>query len=146
MADYQARLDAAREAMDAALATYKRERAALLRTDGAPLFSEVEQAARLAALNETLHSAADKAITVADAELTELNRLAEAEGDDPTARLSAGEVAAAAARWVFVKEDATALPLGDLVTRIRGVLAAGGGAPDKVSAFLWARAGREWCS
>src|SRR5438874_6453463 len=98
-------------ALARAQAAFEREQALLYRSDGQPRYSDVEHGRRLAALHAALDDAIGAARETADtlisAQQTLLQHL---EAGDPLDSLTSSEQAAAAARQVFIKEDAERLP------------------------------------
>ena len=119
---------------------YEAEHAKLLREDGTRRFSDKEHAERDAALRADLGGTLDAVETSADEETSRAEATL-AKYFDRSALLSAEELAAAGARRVFVSEDADRLPLDELASRLEALLkeASDAGAPDRASAFLYAR-------
>jgi hypothetical protein len=127
------------EEVTVALDKFERGKSALFRPDGTMKYSEAEHNELLIGLTERLHGVAERHHDAAEAEVALVQRLQEAEHDDPTMHLTPAELQLANARSQFVREDAMGLPLPQLLTRLRGIAAASGGKPDKTQAFLWSR-------
>lgn len=132
-------IEQADQELTTALATFERGKASLYRSDGSMKYSEPEHNERLRALTETLHGVAEGIDRAVDGEIATVRQLLDSEHDDPTLYLSASELTLANARSQFIREDAMTLPLPQLLTRLRGIIAAGGGKPDRVQAFVWSR-------
>ena len=132
-------LDEARQAVDSAAERYVSDRASLYRADGERRFSEAEHAEREAAALAPLHQARDRALAAVEAEMQTLRRFEEAQHEDPSRLLTAGELAEANARSQFVREDAASLPIPALCRQLRAALAASGDPPPVVDRFLYSR-------
>jgi len=132
-------IDKTQADLTTALETFERGRATLYRPDGGPKYAETTHAELLATLTATLHGVAQRVDAAVAAELAAVRRAEEAEHDDPVSYLTPAELATANARAGFVREDSERLPLPQLLTRLRGVLAAGVNGPDKPTALVWGR-------
>lgn len=120
--------------VDAAVATYNRERKALYHDDGRPIYADTEarEAAALAKLDDLVARAEEEASEAVQAAEREIDAHEHA---DPTSALSADELGRANARARFVKEDADLLPLPELAGRLRAAL----GGSDRAALYLLAR-------
>jgi hypothetical protein len=132
-------IDKAQAEVTTALDAFERSKASLYRVDGSMKYSEQEHNDRLKVFTETLHGVAQRVDDAVEAELNTVRRLEEAALGDPVAHLTPGELATANARALFVREDAERLTLPQLLTRLRGVVAAHEMQADRVACFLWAR-------
>ncbi len=127
-------------AAEAGAARVRRERAALVRPDGSPMFTPQEQAERERAMLEGAGVAYDAATSrygaLADAErATAEAALTTLDGEDGWSRLTEAERAAASTRQPFIAEDAATLTAPELARRARAAIAA----KDKASGYLWLR-------
>lgn len=135
-------IEKTQEELAAALGEFDRAKASLYRPDGSAKYAPAEHDERLRALTEKLHGHAERLDAAAEAEIRQVGRLVEANGDDPSSHLTTAELQAASARQAFVKEDCESLPLAELVARVRGVAAANELQRDRPSAYLWSRYAR----
>jgi hypothetical protein len=122
--------------IDRAAERFEAARAKLYRSDGQPIYGPEEHRQRLDALlgefdavGAAVTGAAEEAIAEAEGKLAIL------EGGDPLDGLKPDELDRANRLAAFIREDAEALPHGELAKRLRAVLAAG----DRPKALLWAR-------
>jgi hypothetical protein len=123
-------------ALERADAARNADKAKLLRPDGTRMYGDAEHAEREARIDqafeaeaERVTAAAERASAEADSELVKLD------GTDPLDALSAEDQQRAAARAPFIREDTELLPPGELMKRVRGVLASG----DRVAMILYQR-------
>ena len=127
-------------AAEAGAERVRRERAALLRPDGSPVYAADEHAERERAIQDGAGAAYDAATSrygaLADDErATAEAALAQLDGEDGWSRLTDAERQAASTRQPFIKEDAETLAAPELARRARAALAA----KDKAAAYLWLR-------
>ena len=124
----QARAEAAQE-------HYEAQERALRRADGQPVYGEAETRDRLGALRAertaAMRQIQEEAGAVRAAARAEIERV---ENADPLAALSAEELAVANARRPFALDAADGLDRGDLLARLRSVLA--GGDRGEIGAYL----------
>jgi hypothetical protein len=133
------KIDAAQEDLTTALARFERNRADLSMPDGSPKYAPAVHDNLLAGAVRSLHDVAGELDEAVEEEVRTVQRLREAAEDDPITQLSDAELQKANLRAVFVQQDADHLTLPALAARLRGIIAAGNGKPDKVQAFLWSR-------
>ena len=126
--DLQARAEAAQE-------RYEAQERMLYRADGQPIYGEAEMRDRLGALRAertaAMRQIQQEAVAVREAARAEAERI---ENADPLAALTAEELATANARRPFALDAAEGLDRGDLIARLRSVLA--GGDRGEIGAYL----------
>lgn len=118
-------LEAARLGVEKSLAIHAANQATLFTFEGKPIYPPDKQASEAARLLVGVEASVDRAVTTADKVTAEVESQRLAPHADPTSALSAGDLADANLRAVWVKEDCESLPLDDLVERLRAVHAAG---------------------
>jgi len=131
------------EQVNTAAARTEADLAKLLRPDGTPVWGPAEHTERAAALvasfdqaAQALYEQAERDEAAARATITALD------GADPLDRLDAAELARANSLRAFIAEEAADVPLTQLLTRLRAVLAT---ATDRAALVLWQRyAGKRW--
>ena len=123
-----------REKIDRMVEAREQEEAKLYRSDGSKLYSNEEHAEREADIRHRFRLVMDEIDEEADKRISEAEEaLLVAENADPTDALTTEELATANARRPFVSDEVNALPLGNLTTRCKAILAVG----DKPAAFLY---------
>jgi hypothetical protein len=123
---------------DAADKHFEEERARLYR-DGKKFYSDdehKEQEAALRAERNRIARAVEEEVEQSAAEARQ--ELEHLQNEDPSQLLNAAELESANARRALVADDVTALSEGELVSRLRSVLASG----DRASQYLFWQAGR----
>jgi len=133
-------IERAQADIEAALARFERNTAELHLPDGSKKYADAVHDTLLAGHVTALHNVAADLDTAVEEEVATVQRLREAEEDDPTAQLNPAELQTANLRALFVQQDAEHLTLPQLAARLRGIVAAGNGKADRVQAFLWSRA------
>lgn len=128
-------LETQKVAVQRAIEAHSTGKAALLTHDGRPINAPAVHDRELAKLLAPVEAAVQRAIEAADGviEAVEAQRLAPFQ--DPTAALSSAELDDANRRARWIAEDCAALPLPDLVERLRAVQAGG----NKASTWLHVR-------
>lgn len=132
-------IDRLNQQADTAVSTYEATIRQLHQPDGSRRFSDqvhtsMEAAARTRTLGEisTLVEQADQTLATAQATLGSVQ-------DDPTAHMTADELAAASARFTLVREEGSELSLMDVHQRLQQAA----NAKDRVSAYLWSRVAQQ---
>jgi len=135
-------LETQKAAVQRALEAQSVGKAALLAHDGkTPINAPAVHDRELARLLAPVEAAVKRAIEVADDVIAETEAARLLPHQDPTAALSAAELDDANRRQRWIVEDCAALPLPDLVERLRAVQAGG----NKASIWLHVRyAKRRW--
>lgn len=124
---------------DAADKNYQEEQARLYRPDGTKFYSDAEhkeQEARLQTERLRTARAVEEEVERAMAETRQ--QLEHLQNEDPSQLLNATELESANARRALVADDVSALSEGELVSRLKSVLASG----DRATQFLFWQAGR----
>ena len=117
-------LDGARAAVQRSLDILQVNQATLFTHDGHKINPPGQHESELARLLVGVESSVEKAVAVADRVSAEVEAARLAPFSDPTSALSAADLADANLRRVFVEEDVSTLPLGDLAERLRAVASA----------------------
>lgn len=116
--------------------------AKLLRPDGTPVYGPAEHKERAAAIVAAYDQVARPVYEQAEKdEATARQTIAALDGADPLDRLPQADLTRARDLRPFIAEEAADLPINQLLTRLRGVMASG----DQATRILWARyAGKRW--
>jgi hypothetical protein len=137
---YGAQADSIDAAAERAGVRIERERKALRRPDGSPVYAPAEMQEREQAILEAAGAEFDGAVgryvQQADDDIAEIERrLAILDGFDPFDSLSDAEKQAAATRAVFVREDVERLPSHEVAKLARAALAS----KDRPRIYLFGR-------
>lgn len=129
-------LEAQKMAVTRAIEAHSNAKALLFAHDGkTPINAPAVHDRELARLLTPVETAVERAIETADSVIAEVEALRLAPHADPTMALSAADLDDANRRAQWIAEDCAALPLPDLVERLRAVQASG----NKSSVWLHTR-------
>ncbi len=129
-------LEASKMAVTRAIEAHSNAKALLFAHDGkTPINAPTVHDRELAKLLAPVETAVERAVKTADSVIAEVEALRLAPHADPTMALSAADLDDANRRAQWIAEDCAALPLPDLVERLRAVQASG----NKSSVWLHTR-------
>ena len=115
-----------REKAEAAQAAFEQNEKSLYRADGEPIYGEAEMKERIGALKAERRRVCQEAAEKAEREAREIRaKVSALEHRDTTALLSTEEIAAAAARKVFIEDSLSGIRDEALLERLRSVRESG---------------------
>ena len=140
MADELAGMARITGSVQQAAGAFEAAKAKLYTADGHPIFQAEQQAKRLAEALAPLQAITETAVSVAKGNAQwALSRKETLLNSDPAADLAPADLAAAAQRATFTKEDVAHMSFPELAARVRAAVALG----DKPGVFLLARYGAQ---